>query len=245
MSEVKDLIEKTVNPPGIHKKNRRSLFGAIRDIGERVRADALTAFNAHFPYLADSAKLEEHGAALLIPRLLEDTEEEFRERVAAASFFLMRAGERGYIAEQLDAHFGNTYIAREEFLRVFVKVIGLSERDRRWLLEFLDSLINPNVRLTVSEWVPFIDAVLSDETRNIRLLYGMSDSFREGSLKYGGGAARDDMTAALSMATLDAAAMNEEANFGMRLRHKYDGRHKFDGSFKYNGGALLPLEEEL
>jgi hypothetical protein len=393
VSEVKNLIEKTINPPGIRKKNRRSLFGTIRDIGEMVKADALTAFNAHFPYLADGTKLEEHGAALLVPHLLEDTEKEFRERVTAASFFLMRAGERGYITEQLTTHFGERYIAPEEFLHVFVKVTDLSEQDRHWLLEFLDSLINPNVRLTVSEWFHFIDTVLSEETQNIRLSYGMSDSFREGSFKLDGrvkldgrtlnatewvplkldsmngtfklngmfklsgkglvqghsfirlpiklgngtgdflsigiksdvadvykgrvkcngawkldgsfkcsgfnvvndrfagnlsmsfadsediaeiaagnvvlqqhdrfttafhldgyfkcdgtlrcAAARETMTAALSMSTLDAVAMNEETSFGMRLVRKLNGQYNLDGSFKCNGGVLLPLQEEL
>jgi hypothetical protein len=96
MNELNDLIEKTINPPGMFKKNRRALFFTIRDITEFVRKDALMTFNAHFPYLADSKKLEEHGDALLIPRLLHDSETEYRERIAAASFFLMKVGERHY-----------------------------------------------------------------------------------------------------------------------------------------------------
>jgi hypothetical protein len=81
MNELHDLIEKTINPPGMLKKNRRALFLTIRDIALLVKKDALTAFNAHFPYLADSKKLQEHGNALLIPHLLHDTETEYRERI--------------------------------------------------------------------------------------------------------------------------------------------------------------------
>jgi hypothetical protein len=102
-----DFIKQTVNPPGINKPNRLALFSAIGDTAEKVRADALKAFNAHFLYLADSAKLEEHGKALIIPHLADDTEQEFRDRVSTASFFLMRAGERAYIREQLQARFGS------------------------------------------------------------------------------------------------------------------------------------------
>jgi hypothetical protein len=49
MNEIKDLIEKAINPPGILKKNRGALFLTIKDIAEIVRRDALAAFNARFP----------------------------------------------------------------------------------------------------------------------------------------------------------------------------------------------------
>jgi hypothetical protein len=124
-------IEKTINPPGIANKNRLALFSTIGGIADTVRADALKAFNAHFPYLADGAKLEEHGAALLVPRLLDDTEKEYRDRVSTASFFLTRSGERAYILEQLNAHFGGRYTVIDEFLEVYVKVRDLADTDRR------------------------------------------------------------------------------------------------------------------
>jgi hypothetical protein len=234
LSEVNNLIEKTINPPGIRKRNRRSLFGTIRDIGEKVRTDALTAFNAHFPYLADSVKLEEHGKALLIPHLLEDTEKEFRERVTAASFFLMRAGERGYILEQLNAHFGEHYIALEEFLHIFVKVTDLSEPDRHWLLEFLDSLINPNVQLTVSEWFHFIDTLVSEEAQNIRLSYGMIDSIREGSFKYNGRVKYDGHT-------LNATEWVPLKYDGANGEFKYNGTQKYSGKHLVAGRSYVRL----
>jgi hypothetical protein len=150
MNEIKDLIENTINPPGILKKNRRALFLVIRDIAEIVRKDALTAFNARFPYLADSRKLQEHGDALLIPRLLHDTETEYRERVAAASFFLMKAGERQYIMGQMEERFTARYKIIEEFLNVHLKAADLAYDERVWALELLDSLLNPNIYTELS-----------------------------------------------------------------------------------------------
>ena len=52
-NEIHELIEKTIAPPGIQKKNRRSIFKTIGDVGVKIKKDALTAFNAHFPYVAD------------------------------------------------------------------------------------------------------------------------------------------------------------------------------------------------
>jgi hypothetical protein len=63
-----------------------------------------------------------------------------------------------------------------------------------------------------------------------------------GALRYA--AARENVTAALSMIALDAVGITEETSFGKRLLRKYNGQYKFDGSIKYNGGALLPLQEE-
>ncbi|MDR0637589.1 MAG: hypothetical protein LBG27_01580 [Spirochaetaceae bacterium] len=160
MDEIKDLVEKTINPPGILKKNRRALFLAIRDIALMVKKDALTAFNAHFPYLADSKKLQDHGAALLIPHLLHDTETEYRERVAAASFFLMKAGERQYIMGQLEERFAARYKIVEEFLNIHLKVTDLTDDERDWALELLDSLLNPNIYTELSEWFHYIDDVI-------------------------------------------------------------------------------------
>jgi hypothetical protein len=67
----------------------------------------------------------------LRPRLIDDTEKEYRDRVSTASFFLMRSGERAYILEQLNAHFGNRYTVMDEFLDVYVKVCDLGVTGRR------------------------------------------------------------------------------------------------------------------
>ena len=183
---MKSFIEKTINPPGITKPNRRSLFSTIGEVADIIRADALKAFNAHFPYLADSAKLEEHGRALLIPRLLDDTEKEYRDRVATASFFLMRAGERAYIIEQLNAHFGGRYIVSDEFLEVYVKIQDLAEPDRHWLLQFLDELINPNVKLSVAEWFHFIDKVNEIDRVKLKSKMALRDTLQCGAAKLNG-----------------------------------------------------------
>jgi hypothetical protein len=175
MSEVSDLIEKTINPPGIKSPNRRGIFHAIRDVGEKVKADAQTAFNAHFPYLADSKKLDEHATALLIPHLDDDTDDEFRERVATASFFLMRAGERGYILEQLTNHFGDRYILSEAFLNVYVKILDLSDTDREWVHGLLDQLLNPNILLTVAEWFRYVETFAITESQTITVRKDLLD----------------------------------------------------------------------
>lgn len=156
-NEIHELIEKTIAPTGIQKKNRRSIFKTIGDVGAKIKQDALTAFNAHFPYVADEKKLEEHGQALLIPHLLHDGAEEYRNRVATASFFLSKAGERGYILSQLEAHFGNRYVLSESFLNVYVKVLDISESDRQWVRQFLDELLNPVIRLTFGDWMKYIE----------------------------------------------------------------------------------------
>jgi hypothetical protein len=162
-----EWIKKTVNPPGVNKPGRFALFSVIGAVADKVRSDALKAFNAHFPYLADEAKLEEHGAALLIPHLLDDTEKEYRERVAAASFFLMKAGERSYVLNQLGAHFGSRYVAKEEFLKLYVKILEISDADREWVHGFLDGLLDPNIELTVADWFRFVEEFLSEETQRV------------------------------------------------------------------------------
>jgi hypothetical protein len=222
MSEIKSLIETTINPPGIRKKNRRSIFGIISDIGDKMKADALTAFNAHFPYLADSVKLEEHGKALLIPHLLDDTEQEFRDRVSAASFFLMRAGERGYITGQLDSHFGGRYVVSDEFLRVYVKVMELDDTDRRWLLEFLDGLVNPNVKLSVAEWFHLVENVITRETLAVRSRTNPRDTFNDRSVKLNGRVKLDGKT----------------VNATEKLRVKLDGYFRLNGMVKLDGAIL-------
>ncbi|MDR0403586.1 MAG: hypothetical protein LBH35_08380 [Treponema sp.] len=181
-----DFIKKTVHPPGITKPNRLSLFQAVGDIAEKVRADAVKAFNAHFPYLADSAKLEEHGNALIIPHLLEDTEKGYRDRVSTASFFLMKAGERAYITSQLNAHFGDRCVVSDEFLNIYVKVLEIGDTDRSWLHGFLDSLLNPNIRLTVADWFRFVEQILITESHAVNVKKKFDDIFPLRGFRYDG-----------------------------------------------------------
>jgi hypothetical protein len=216
-------IERIINPPGITKKNRFAVFSTIGGIADIVRADALKAFNARFPYLADGAKLEEHGAALLVPRLLDDTEKEYRDRVSAASFFLTRSGERAYITGQLAAHFSDRYIASEEFLEVYVKVRDLADTDRRWLLQFLDELINPNVKLSVAEWFHFVDKVILREVLSARAGMPLLDTFNDRNAKLDG------------RVKLDGRTKNDT----VKLRPKLDGRAALDGGINLSGAPLV------
>ena len=142
-------IKDNLDPPGTEKKNRGAIFKTIGDIMALVRADAVKAYNAHFPYLADESKLEEHGKALNIPHLINDKPEEYRNRVTAASFFLMKAGERGFIMDLLKERFKDRFEVVENFLRIQTKVEDLTEEERSWVFGLLDSLVDPNVSLDV------------------------------------------------------------------------------------------------
>jgi hypothetical protein len=216
---MRKWIEDKINPPGITKPKRGALFGLIGDVADQVKADATTAFNAHFPYLADSQKLEEHGKALGIPHLPQDTEEEFRNRVTTASFLLMRAGERGYIHEQLTEHFGNKYITTEQFLGVLVKVLDVTDEDRAWVLGFLDSLLDPNIKLTVTDWFHYVEIVAMKERLGIHTKAKETDTFRCGGLKHNGRAKYDGRT--LNPTEIVPA--------------KHDGEVRHDGSIHHNG----------
>ena len=193
-NEIHELIEKTIAPPGIQKKNRRSIFKTIGDVGVKIKKDALTAFNAHFPYVADEKKLEEHGQALLIPYLLHDGAEEYRNRVATASFFLSKAGERGYILSQLEAHFGDRYILSESFLNVYIKVLDISESDRQWVRQFLDELLNPVIRLTFGDWMKYIERFPFSDTERKTVRRVESEHFSRSAVFRDGRVLRDGIT---------------------------------------------------
>ena len=156
-------IEKTIYPPGIQKPNRFALFSVVGKIMSLVRKDAEKAFYAHFPYLADDEKLEEHGKALFIPHLPHDIPEEFRNRVAAASFFLMRTGERAYIMEQLKERFGDRFQVIEKHLSIYTRVTNITNNERVWVLSLLDSLVDPNIYLELTDWLHYIEHIPSHD----------------------------------------------------------------------------------
>jgi hypothetical protein len=174
---MKEWIEKNLDPPGMERKNQRSIFSFIGRVFGIVKDDAVKAHNAFFPYLCDSDKLRQHGKSLMIPELPFDSEKNYRDRVATASFYLMRAGERSYIHEQLQAHFGDAYLLTEEFLQVFIKIPDLSNEERAWVYSFLDGILDPNISLTVAEWLHYIDTLLIDEDLIMRAKIKHVDSF--------------------------------------------------------------------
>jgi len=174
---VIDWIKNTIAPPGIDKKNRFAIFNTIGDIMGRVRGDAVKAFNAHFPYLADEIKLEQHGKALFIPRLMHDRPNDFRNRVAAASFFLMRAGSRGFILDLLEERFNNRFWVVEKFLQIHTKVADLTPEEKAWILDLLDSLVDPNVSFEFFNVINVRENMAITERFYLRILKTAEDGF--------------------------------------------------------------------
>jgi hypothetical protein len=215
---MKDWIRKNIDPPGLEKKNRGSLFSLIGRVFGIVRDDAVKTFNAFFPYLADPEKLREHGKALFVPELPYDTEAEYRDRVAAASFYLMRAGERAYIIDQLREHFGDRYILKEDFLELYVQVMDVNNEDIAWTLNFFDEILDPNIAFTISEWFAYIETFLMDEKHSV-VTIGRHDAESFEGIKYNGQIKYDGHT----------------VNAMITAYGKYDGVFNYDGHLKYNG----------
>jgi hypothetical protein len=157
---MKEFVRQNINPPGINKKNRGAVFSLIGETAGQIRADAMKAFNAHFPYLAGMEKLKEHAKALSVPYVEGDTEETFRSRLTAASFYLMRTGERGYILQQLNERFGEkNYSVIENFLRVKIKVLDLNCGGRSWIKGFFDAVFDPNIFFEIALWIKLHDKI--------------------------------------------------------------------------------------
>ena len=223
-----DWIEKNIDPPGIEKKNRFALFKTIADIMGRVRIDAIKAFNAHFPYLADEKKLEEHGKVLIIPHLINDKPEEYRNRVTAASFFLMKAGERGFIMDVLKERFGDRFKVMERFLQLQTKIADLTKEEKIWVYGLLDSLIDPNVSLELSQWfrcadeMPIQDLGIPVYELNHWLVdYIGSSIFYDGSYCYDG-------TETYGPRFSDELKIDVQCTY-----YYYDGTYCYDGSIPY------------
>jgi hypothetical protein len=212
---MKEWIEKNLDPPGNERKNWRSIFSFIGRVLGSVKDDAVKAHNAFFPYLCDSDKLRQHGDSLMIPELPFDTEKEYRDRVTTASFYLMRAGERAYIHEQLRAHFGDSYLLTEEFLQVFVKILDLNNAERAWVYGFLDGILDPNISFTISELFYFSEEIKFKDCLKMNIQVNDFEDIYKGRFKFNGAAKFDGVT------------QNDWI---------YDyGDYKFNGEYKFNG----------
>ena len=223
---IKDWIEKNIDPPGMEKKNRGSLFSLIGKVFGVVKEDAEKAFKAHFPYLADLPTLRKHGKSLGIPEFPHDREDEFRERVSTASFYLARAGERAYIHQQLQMHFGNNYTLSEKKLEVLIRILDVSEEDFSWLWNFFDGMFDPNIMFIIGEWFDFMEEVLISEKQFLTVEHKVRDTFA--GIKYNGLIKYDGHT----------------VNSMVSVHGKYDGTFKYNGFLKYNGiGRQSPKEE--
>ena len=218
---MKDWIAKNIEPPGMKKKNRGSLFSVIGRVFGKVRDDAEKAFKAHFPYLADLPSLRKHGKSLGIPEFPHDSEEGFRERVSAASFYLMKAGERSYIQEQLQAHFGDKFIVKDEFLKVFIKIADLSEQDFTWVYYFLDDILDPNILLTVAEWFSFVENITINEKSTINTLKIDTENYID-PIKYNGTIKYDGHS--INNYALVYGKYNAELTYGGNLSYSGIGR---------------------
>jgi hypothetical protein len=150
-----------------------------------VKSDAGKTFNAHFPYISDITKLHQHGRSLSIPRFIYDTDEEYRKRVATAAFYHTNVGGRAYTVAQLQAHFGERYTLIEEFLRVHVKVLDFVNEDKLWLRNFLDSTLDPNISIALTEWFHFVDSVAMTDIPLITTMRKDRDIYPRG-LRYDG-----------------------------------------------------------
>jgi len=237
-----DWIKKTIDPPGIEKPNRLAIFSVIGEVMSRVRKDAEKAFYAHFPYLADDKKLNEHGEALLIPHLPNDTPEEYRNRVATASFFLMKAGERAYIMEQLRERFGDRFLVIEKFLSIHTKVTEITDDERAWVWNLFDSLVDPNIFLELSEWYHYLERVITDDKFAIsKIVKNISDSFLDAGVKFDGTIKHDGKhTAGKPIADRFTVLLRPDNFidvFETPLRH--NGMIKTDGSHKFNGSGRI------
>jgi hypothetical protein len=210
---MKEWIEKNLHPPGMTKKNRGALFSLIGKVFGIVRDDALIAFNAHFPYLADEQKLAEHGKALSIPRFVFDSDQEYRDRVTAASFYHMKTGERGYIKSQLAAHFGDRFLTKEEFLQIYLQVLDLTDDEIAWAQDFLDAIVDPNVSLQFGKWKRFIDRSRIKENWDIQI--------RNKNIE----------AVLLNAATDIRLNLMFKETIGRSIR--YNGQYEYDGTIEY------------
>jgi hypothetical protein len=191
---MKNWIEKNINPPGLHKRNRGSLYAFAARVFAQLKEDAMTAFNAHFPYLSDPEKLREHGRALSVPELPEDTEAEYRDRVAAASFYLMKAGERSYILDRLQEHFGARYTSREAFLQSQIEILDADDEDIKWARGFLDEILDPNIFITIFGRYGFKESFPISDRDKKTVRHTVVDSFLNGAIKRNGRILRDGTT---------------------------------------------------
>jgi hypothetical protein len=166
---MKQVID-NLNPPGRDKTNRGRLFSLIERLGEILGQDATATLRNFFPFLSDAKALAAHGKALAVPRYSNDTDESYRQRVAAASFYLQRRGERVFFQTAIGQRFtGREYEIVEEFLHLTVKVLDMMNADRAWLWEFLGKELDPNIAITLVDWFRFVEHIPMAEDLAVNL----------------------------------------------------------------------------
>jgi hypothetical protein len=93
----------------------------------------------------------------------------------------MRAGERSYIFEQMATHYGmDHYMLWDEFLHIFAKVEDPSDEDRAWAYNLLDRVVNPNVVLTIIDWLKFTEEISCEAAQTMLLKQARHDIYPAG-----------------------------------------------------------------
>jgi hypothetical protein len=136
----------------------------------------------------------------------------------------MRAGERAYIHEQLQARFGDTYLLTEEFLEVFIKITDLNNENRAWVYSFLDGILNPNISFSVAELFDFTDSFYVSDILLLKINRNDAEYFGN----------RIKLNGAIK---LDGKTLNDKVVF----RGKINGVFKCNGFLSLNGlGKTAP-----
>ena len=177
---MKDFVKK-IAPPGYEKPNRRKLYDVVSTLGMITSGDALAVLRNFFPFLADRKALKAHGKALSIPRYSNDTDDDYRVRVATAMLYIRQRGTRGFFRNAFSQRFsGREYRIIEEFLHLTVKVLDMSESDRAWLYEFLEAELDPNILISLVDWFRWVEKLEAREDLAIDLNSFFYDSWNWG-----------------------------------------------------------------
>jgi len=180
-------LEKHIHPPGIRKKNRRTIYTSIARAHEKLIADSSSVFRDHFPALCSADRLAEHGEARKIPRFNFDTDETYRERLANGSSILDETGEHGLFVSIMDQMFpdrwkfvdypeegftigysriGRTRIGGDSRLIVYIK--DMTEEDLDNTNEFLDWFLGADIEIIIIAWqyVPYPPVTIEELRQN-------------------------------------------------------------------------------
>lgn len=186
---MKKIVE-GMNPPGINKKRRGSLFRIIGRVGDITANDINKVSRSFFPYLCDVRMLKRHAAALNIPQFPNEKEEEFRSRVSSGAKWMEARGLRSQLYNILDRIIPRRYdvfeapknsfrvgfskigvdrIGRGTFIAV--KVRNLTSEDYDRLYYILDEMLDPDIKIIIVPWISTqIENLSLDQIR----LYGGS-----------------------------------------------------------------------
>ncbi|MBP5163199.1 MAG: hypothetical protein ILP16_09535 [Spirochaetales bacterium] len=247
-----DFIFKKLAPPGIEKKNRRKIFNLIARLGDLMADVASQVLKNFFPLLADSDALAAHGKALSIPRYVNDTEDAYRARVASAAFFLKERGSRGFFRTSISQQFSDRDLKiTEEYLKLSIELGSLSSDDKRWLYEFLDAELDPNIQIALVSKESFHDGVDPQDA-------GLTQAHRNDIDLYDWGLCYDGQVLAgyARIITFDGSVyadgtaqvgqvVSEDGTYSgyKEMETFYDGVLTADGNHDFSGIIRIPMPD--